>query len=141
MKRKKKYIIKGEEITDLVEIIDNSKYINIPYKIKYNEYVFYIRGANPTNNLRVAWRCINYRKISNLPDNQNIFCQSNIQGIRENKNSNIFKFFFKNNHSDVCIKLKNKIKPVQDLSKKTLKNPKKLNSKIIILQGKNFLIY
>ena len=74
MKRKKKYIIKGEEITDLVEIIDNSKYINIPYKIKYNEYVFYIRGANPTNNLRVTWRCINYRKISNLPDNQNMFC-------------------------------------------------------------------
>ena len=58
---KKTYIIKGEDITDLIEIVDKLKFKNIPYKIKYNEYIFYIRGAEPTNNLRVTWRCINYR--------------------------------------------------------------------------------
>ena len=39
---KKTYTINGKDITDLTEIINNSKYKNIPYKIKYNEYIFYI---------------------------------------------------------------------------------------------------
>ena len=139
---KKTYIIKREDITDLVEIIDNSKFKNIPYKIKYNEHIFYIRGADPTKNLRVTWRCINYRKIRNLPDNQKIFCQANIQGIRENINSDIFKFFFKNNHSDVCLKLKNKSKSVENLSKEKLKNTKKVkleNNKITKKDFNNLL--
>lgn len=140
-KNKKTYIIKGENITDLVEIIDNSKFKNIPYKIKYNEYIFYIRGADPTNNLRVTWRCINYRKLLNLPDNENIFCHANIQGIRENTNSNIFKFFLKNNHSDVCIKLKNEVKPVVNLSKKKLKTKNvKLESNTITRKDFNNLL-
>ena len=141
-KLKKTYNINGKDITDLTEIIDNSKYKNIPYKIKYNEHIFYIRGADPTNNLRVTWRCINYRKKSNLPDNQNIFCKANIQGIRENINSNKFKFFLKNNHSDICIKLKNNVNPVGNLPKENLKNKKEIkfeNNKITRKEFYNLL--
>ena len=97
---KKNYIIKGNEITDFTEIIDNTKYKNIPYKIKYDNCTFYIRGKDRTNNLRVTWRCLNYRKKRNLPINQNIYCEANIQGIRENKESNKFKFFYKKDHSE-----------------------------------------
>ena len=44
--------------------------------------------------------CINYRKKRNLPINPNIYCETNIQGIRENKESNKFKFFYKKDHSE-----------------------------------------
>ena len=84
-KVKKAYTVNGKDITDLTEIIDNSKYTNIPYKIKYNEHIFYIRGAEPTNNLRVTWRCINYRKKSNLPDNQNILSSQYTRNKRKYK--------------------------------------------------------
>ena len=60
-------------ISDNIEIINNSKYKYIPYKIKYNDSIFYIRGANPSFNLRVTWRCINYRINHNLPENQIYF--------------------------------------------------------------------
>ena len=70
---KRKYEIKGKNVSDNIEIIDNSKYKYIPYKIKYNDSIFYIRGANPSFNLRVTWRCINYRINLNLPENQIYF--------------------------------------------------------------------
>ena len=106
-KIKRNYVIKGMNITEYIEIIDNSKYKYIPYKIKYKDEIFYIRGANPINNLRVTWRCINYRIKRNLPENQNIFCDAKIQGIRENKDTGKFKYFIQNDHSDIC-KYKNK---------------------------------
>ena len=91
--------------------------------------------------MRVTWRCINYRKKSNLPDNQNIFCKANIQGIRENINSNKFKFFLKNNHSDICIKLKNNVKTVGDLPKENLKNKRENKFENNEITRKEFLIF
>ena len=100
-KIKRNYEIKGMNISEYIEIIDDSKYKYIPYKIKYKDEIFYIRGANPINNLRVTWRCINYRIKRNLPENQKIFCDAKIQGIRENKDTGKFKYFIQNDHSDI----------------------------------------
>ena len=101
-KVKRNYQISGASITDNIEIIDNSKCKYIPYKIKYNKEIFYIRGVDPTKNLRVNWRCINYRIKPNLTENQKIFCKVKIQGIRENKESNQFKYYLKSENIEIC---------------------------------------
>ena len=107
VKSKKIYNINGKNITNEVEIIEDSIKSNIPYRIKYQNYIYIIEGKNPENQMRITWYCQNYRKVKNKPIDQKKFCSATIQGLRKNKND--FKeinFYEKNKHSNICLETK-----------------------------------
>ena len=87
--------INGIEISNKVIINDNSIKNRVPYIIRYENYNYVIRGANPKDNLRVTWHCENYLKMRNSLKVQTRFCESTIQGIRENIKSSSFRFYLK----------------------------------------------
>ena len=108
-KDKSKNVIKID-ITNEVKILYDTIRNIIPYKIIYNNYIYNYEGNNPKKKKKITWHCQNYRKIKNLPSNTNKFCNSIIQGNRDNIESKQFQYFFKKEHSELCINLYNKIK-------------------------------
>ena len=89
-------------------IVDDTIRNTIPYEIIYNNHIYNYEGNNPKKKKKITWHCQNYRKIKNLPSNTNKFCNSIIQGNRDNIESNQFQYFFKKENSDLCINLYNK---------------------------------
>ena len=53
----KTFSINGNEITNLTKIQLNSIINNTSYNIIYNDCKYIIRGANPSNSVRVTWHC------------------------------------------------------------------------------------
>ena len=100
---------------------------NVPYKILYDNYIFRYEGLNPKKKKKITWHCQNYRKIKDLPEGVGKFCNSTIQGFRNNLKQKKFKFYLKNNHSDRCKKFQNILNISKD--KEDVKN---IKSEVII---------
>ncbi len=98
------YIVKGVEITKQVDIIKESVKNIIPFHIKYGTYIYSLIGRITKSSKRITWHCQNYRKIKDKPKDNKKFCSATIQGIRED-NSDSFKFYEKNPHSNLCLSL------------------------------------
>ena len=130
----KKMNINGIEISNKVIVNVNSIKNRVPYIIRYENYNYVIRGANPKDNFRVTWHCENYLKMRNSLKGNTRFCESTIQGIRENIESSNFCFYLKKQHSNLCIKENN-----FDKSKLNINSPNKME-KIRIEQIENIEI-
>ena len=61
-KKQTNYNLNGFDITNDINLIDDTIKDNIPYTIIYHIYIFRIQGANPNNSLRATWYCQYYRK-------------------------------------------------------------------------------
>ena len=115
----KKDIYINNEITDKVNIFEDSIKNNTPYKIIYDNYIYNYERKNPKNMKKLTWHCQNYRKIKNFSRNLGKFCYAKIQRIRINLSSKNFKYFIKKNHTDRCIKY---VKNLKDKNEKDENN-------------------
>ena len=76
--------------------IDNGNNI-----IKYNQRIFKISTNDFFEKLEATWRCKFYSRIKDKPKDVKQFCNSTIKGIR-NIISDEYKFYLKENHTDIC---------------------------------------
>ena len=106
---KKTCIIKGNNITKEIEIIEDSIKNKIPWRIKYKNYIYYIAGSNPEKQTRITWYCQNYRKIKGKPIGQDKYCTATIQGQRSTKEIKDIIYYEKNKHSKICLQNTEKI--------------------------------
>ena len=132
---------KGEKFKDIdisndVKIMEDSIKNNTPYKILYlgSEYTY--EGKNPIKRKKITYHCKNYRKIKNLPANMNKFCNSTIQGIRNDTNKAITTFILKKKHSTLCQSYLNYNKNKN--SNKNLSEIKNFNLDLIIMTKGDF---
>lgn len=134
-----KFSIKGNEITTSIKIQQNSIKNNTPYTIIFKDCKYIIRGANPSNAIRVTWHCQNYLKYRKKLIDKEKFCNSTIQGIRMSKNSLEFKYYLIKEHSNDCLNLEKNKKIEKD--KINIDNELFNNIKIntCILSKKDFL--
>ena len=56
---------------------------NTPINIKYKGKAFRIDSRKYYEQYQSTWKCINYRRRKDIPENENKFCNATIKGIRK----------------------------------------------------------
>ena len=98
---KNKRKITGIDITDKVNYIQDNVNLNTPTIIVYENRNFKIHGSNYVNQFECTWKCENYRK--KIKNTNEAYCKATIKGKRNEKELNTFNFYFKKQHSIICI--------------------------------------
>ena len=101
-KKKSSLKLKHLEISkDIIVEKDDIKY-NTPTLISYYNFKFSINTRKYYELYESTWKCINYRRTKDLPENYKVFCNATIKGIRNVLKTSIYTYYLIEDHSEIC---------------------------------------
>ena len=101
-KKKSSLKLKHLEISkDIIVEKDDIKY-NTPTVITYYNFKFSINTRKYYELYESTWKCINYRRTKDLPENCKVFCNATIKGIRNALKTSIYTYYLIEDHSEIC---------------------------------------
>ena len=86
---------------DIIVEKDDIKY-NTPTVISYYNFKFSINTRKYYELYESTWKCINYRRTKDLPENYKVFCNATIKGIRNALKTSIYTYYLIEDHSEIC---------------------------------------
>ena len=107
-KMKKKYLDeKNIAITKEVSFNKSDIKYNTPINIKYKGKEFKIDTRKYYEQYQSTWKCINYRRRKDIPENEKKFCNATIKGIRYLIENKLYEFYLMEDHTKQCKNLDN----------------------------------